>query len=340
MDRHRIRLGLKGFGEIPRHIYRLCIDDPRIEVVAISDLGQPEILAYLVAAETKGKARLRLEGNFLISENGKARFITGGEPGKIPWDMFDVDCVVEGTWTFKSRADLQKHLDAGARRVILTSLPADSVDRIVIQGINDQSILPSDRLVSAGSATTAASALMLNILDRNFGIDYAMLTSVHSYTSDQPLRDRVGSEYRKSRSAAENIIPLETSVPKWIEQIMPGLEGKVEGTLLNVPVPNGSLLDMTTVLKKGGFTRQEVNDAVAKEAGKLPHLIQLIDDPIVSSDVIDNSHSLVFDTIGTMISPGRMVKTLSWYHSAYSQANRIKELILAYHEADKKGDII
>jgi glyceraldehyde 3-phosphate dehydrogenase len=333
----RIRLGLKGFGEIPRHIYRLCLEDPRIEVVAISDLGHPEILAYLVAAETKGKAKTHLEGNFLVSENGKARFISGGEPGKIPWDMFDVDVVVEGTWNFKSVVDLQKHIDSGAPRIILTSLPVDNIDRVVLSGINDETILHTDRIVSAGSATANAAALLLKIMDKHFGVDHAMLTSIHSYTSDQPLRDRAGSDYRKSRSAAENIIPLETAVPKWIEQVMPWLEGRIEGTLLNVPVPNGSLLDMTTILKKSGVSKNDVNEAVAKEAPGLTGLVQLVNDPIVSSDVIDNKHSVVFDTLSTMTSPGRMVKTLSWYHSAYSQANRIKELILAYNEADKKG---
>jgi len=335
----RIRLGLKGFGEIPRHIYRLCLDDDRIEVVAISDLGNPEILNYLVSAETKGKVKTKVEGNFLVSKNGKARFISGGEPGKIPWDMFDVDVVVDGTWHFKSREDMQKHFDAGANRVILTSLPFNILDRVVIQGINDHTISHNDKLVSAGSATTTASALMLKILAEKFGVDYAMLTSVHSYTSDQPLRDRAGSDYRRSRSAAENIIPVDTVAPKWIEHVMPELEGRIEGTLLNVPVPNGSVLDLTTVLKNTGVTKEDVTKAVEEAAEKYPNLIQVVHDPIVSSDVIDNSHSVVFDAQATMFSPGRMVKTLAWYHSAFAMANRIKELVIAYQEADKKGGV-
>ncbi|HPE55205.1 MAG TPA: glyceraldehyde 3-phosphate dehydrogenase NAD-binding domain-containing protein [Bacteroidales bacterium] len=333
----RIRLGLKGFGEIPRHLYRLCLDDDRIEVVAISDLGSPEILNYLISAETKGKFKAKLEGNHLVSENGKARFIAGGEPGNIPWDTFDVDVVVEGTWRFKTKSELEKHVHAGANRVILTTLPNDDLDRIVIQGINDHTISHEDKVVSAGSATTHASALMLKILADKFGIDYGMLTSVHSYTSDQPLRDRAGSDYRRSRSAAENIIPVDTVVPKWVEKVMPELAGRVEGTLLNVPVPNGSVLDLTTVLKNSGVTKEDVTKAVREKSMQLPHLVQVMDDPIVSSDVIDNSHSIVYDSQATMMSPGRMVKTLSWYHSAYVMAHRIKELILAYHEVDKKG---
>ncbi|MCF8368210.1 MAG: hypothetical protein K9G76_04150 [Bacteroidales bacterium] len=334
----RIRLGLKGFGEVPRHLYRMCIEDERIEVVAISDLGSPEILSYLVGAETKGKQIARVEGNFLVSKNGKARFIGGGEPGKIPWDMFDVDIVVDGTWRYRSREDMQKHLDAGAKRVMLTSVPTDIIDRTVIAGINDHTLLATDQLVSAGSATTNAGALMLKILSESFGVEYAMLTTVHSYTSDQPLRDRAGSDFRRSRSAAENIIPVDTIAPNWIEFIMPELEGKIAGTALNVPVPNGSLLDLTSILKNK-TSKEDVHAAMREAAKKYPHLIQVQDDPIVSTDVVDNSHSVVYDSKATLLSPGRMVKTLTWYHSAFAMAARIKELILAYDEADKKGGV-
>jgi glyceraldehyde 3-phosphate dehydrogenase len=333
---NRIRLGLKGFGEIPRHIYRMCMEDDRIEVVVISDLGKPEILSYLVGAETKGKAKVKMEGNFLVSNNGKARFIGGGEPGKIPWDMFDVDFVVDGTAQFRSKNDMQKHLEAGAKRVVLTSLPTDMIDRVVVQGVNDHTIKSSDRLISAGSATTNAASLMLKILDENFGIDYAMFTTVHSYTSDQPLRDKAGTDFRRSRSAAENIIPFDTLVPRWIENILPELTGKVEGSAINVPIPNGSLLDLNTGLKTK-VKVEDINKVMEKAAKSLPHIIQVVDDPIVSTDVIDNPHSLVFDKKATMLSPGRMVKNLIWYHGAFAMAARIKELILAYDKADRKG---
>lgn len=334
----KIRLGLKGFGEIPRHIYRMCLDDDRIEVVAISDIGRPEILTYLISAETKGKFTPKLEGNFLVSSKGKSRFIGGGEPGKIPWDMFDVDIVVDGTWTYRKSEDMQKHMDAGAKRVMLTSLPLDDIDRVVIQGVNEHTIKSSDKLISAGSATTNSASLMLKILNESFGLDYAMLTTVHSYTSDQPLRDKAGSDFRRSRSAAENIIPFDTIVPSWIEKIMPELKGKIEGTAMNVPVPNGSLLDLTTILKKK-LAVADLNAAMEKASKALPHIIEVTDDPIVSTDVINNPHSIVFDKRATMLSPGRMVKTLTWYHSAFAMAARIKELIIAYDNIDKKGGV-
>jgi len=334
----RIRLGLKGFGEIPRHIYRMCMEDDQIEIVAISDLGRPEILSYLVEAETKGKVKPKLEGNFLVSDNGRARFVGGGESGKVPWDIFDVDVVIDGTWAFRSKRDMEKHIEAGAKRVMLTTVPTDLIDRVVIKGVNDHTIKANDKLVSAGSATTNAAALMLKILSENFGVDYAMFATVHSYTSDQPLRDKAGRDFRRSRSAAENIIPVDTIAPKWIEYIMPEFKGKVEGMAMNVPVPNGSLLDMTTVLKKG-IKIDDINKVMTKAAKELPDVIRVEDDPIVSTDVVDSIHSLIYDKRATMLSPKRMIKTLIWYHSAFAMAARIKDLIIAYDKADKKGGV-
>jgi len=334
----KVRIGLMGFGEIPRHVFRMCIDDPRIEVVAISEFGSPEILSYLVSAETKGMVRTHFDDNFIVSEKGKARVVKGGNPGDVPWDMFDVDIVVDGTWKFRYAADMHKHIKAGARRVILTSVPYDKIDRIVVKGVNDHTISPADRLVSAGSATTNSTAIMLKILHEHLGLEYAMFTSVHSYTSDQPLRDKAGTDFRRSRSAAENIIPNESLSPRWIQHIMPEFRDRVEGFMINVPVPNGSLLDLTAFLKPGvRVTREIINDILDDEAKKHPDIIEIARDPIVSTDVIDNKHSIVYDREATMVSQSRMVKTLCWYHSAFAMAARIKELILAYDELEKKG---
>lgn len=328
-----------GFGEVGRHIYRLCLEDDRIEIVAIADLGRPEILEYLLKAETKGGIDVKLEGNFLVSKNGRARMIQGRHlvPGDILWDSLDVDVAIDGTGIYKTKADMQKHLKAGAKRVILTTLPEDEIDRIVVMGVNHHTMKASDKLVSAGSATTNATALILKILDEAFGVDYAMLTTVHSYTSDQPLRDKASTDFRRSRSAAENIIPNVTPSPRWIQHILPEFKGRIEGSALNVPVPNGSLLDLTTVLKKNGITKEQVNDAVSKWAKDNPSIARIVDDPIVSTDVINDRRSVNFDSRATMMSPGRMVKTLVWYHTALATACRIIDVIMAYNELDKKG---
>ncbi len=235
----KIRVGIMGFGEVGRHIYRLCLDDDRIEIVAIADLGRPEILEYLLKAENKGEIDVKLEGNFLVSSNGKARMIQGKslEPGDVLWDVLDVDVAIDGTGIYKTRADMERHLKAGAKRVILTTLPTDEIDRIVVMGVNDHTMEASDKMISAGSATTNATALMLKALDQAFGVDYAMLTTVHSYTSDQPLRDKASTDFRRSRSAAENIIPNETPSPRWIQHVMPEFKGRIEGSAFKCPGP-------------------------------------------------------------------------------------------------------
>jgi len=326
-----------GFGEIGRHIYRLCMEDDMFEVVAISDYGKPEILAYLIEAEVKGRLKVTLEdGNFINSSAGRARIVTGGKPGDVPWDIFDVDVVIDATGIFKYKKELENHLKAGAPHVLLSTLPAEEIDRIVVMGVNDHTIDLNDRIVSAGSATTNATALMLKFFNERFGVDYAMLTTVHSYTSDQPLRDKAGIDFRRSRSAAENIIPNETPTPRWIPYILPDFKGKIEGAALNVPIPNGSLLDLTTVFKSKDVTIDQVNELMYEAAAKLPDLIQVAEDPIVSSDVINNRHAVVFDRLATMKSAGRMFKTLVWYHTALAQACRILDVIRIYHLLQEK----
>ncbi len=333
----KVRLGIMGFGEIGRHIYRLSMEDDMFDVVAISDYGRPEILSYLLTAETRGKVNVKLENeNFIVSSAGRARIVTGGKPGDVPWDIFDVDVVVDATGIFKKREDLEKHLIAGAPNVVLSTLPEDDIDRIVVMGVNEDKIQVSDRIVSAGSATTNATAILLKLFQENFGVDYAMLTTVHSYTSDQPLRDKAGNSFRRSRSAAENIIPNQSPTPRWIPTILPHFEGRIEGSSLNVPIPNGSLLDLTTIFTNSGVSVEDVNKVMEKAAKEWPSLVQVVNDPIVSSDVIGNRHSVVFDKLSSMKSHVRMMKTLTWYHTALAQACRIMDVIRLYHNLEEK----
>jgi glyceraldehyde 3-phosphate dehydrogenase len=335
----KIKLGLMGFGEIGRNLYNYCLEDDRFEVVVISDIGRPEILHYLLVSHSKVKSEVRLEGNYLISNNGKSRMVHGIAPGHVPWDAFGVDFVVDATGKYQSKADMQAHLDAGAKRVILSFLPKDEIDNIVVVGVNDHTIKATDRMISPGSATTNASAILLKILDDAFGVDYATLTAIHEYTADQPLRDLAGKDFRRSRSAAQNIIPNSSPSTRWLPYILPGLVGRVEGTALNVPVPSGTLLDLNTFLRKPVAGLEEVHAAVSERAAAIPHVLKVENDPIVSSDVIGDSHSVIYDVKAAMKSSGKIVKTMSWFHSAASIPARIKELILAYNELDKKGGV-
>ena len=326
-----------GFGGIGRDIYRLSLEHPELEVVVISDIGRADILHYLLKTDDRTAVAVNLEGNFLVSGDHKSRLIHGVAPKDVPWDAFDVDIVIDSTHKYRTRESMQAHLASGARRVILASLPHDDIDRVVVMGVNDDTIQADDLLVSAASGTTNALALMLDILDKNFGVDSAMMTTIHAYTSDQPLRDTAASDFRRSRSAAENIIPNVNISPYWMEHILPRFKGKIEGSALNVPVPMGSLLDLTCVLKKTETTAEEVNTAMRQAADHLNKYIEITDDPIVSSDVIGNTHSLLFDTKGTMKASKRMVKTLAWYDNSLGQAGRLIDLALAYGKLGVEG---
>ncbi|MCF7823527.1 MAG: glyceraldehyde-3-phosphate dehydrogenase [Candidatus Marinimicrobia bacterium] len=333
----KLRVGLMGFGEIGRDVYRLSLTQPEMEVVAISDIGRADILHYLMKTDGRNPVNAALVGNNLVVDGHKARIIHGVEPKDVPWDAFNVDIVIDSTHKYRTHEAMQAHLDSGAKRVILGSLPLDDIDRVIVMGVNDDTIQASDKLISAASATTNALALMVDILDKAFGVEYAMMTTIHAYTSDQPLRDTAAADFRRSRSAAENIIPNVNISPYWIEHILPRFKGKIEGSALNVPVPMGSLLDLTCVLNKGGATVEEVNDAMRKAAGSLSNYIEITEDPIVSSDVIGNPHSLLFDTKGTMKSSKRMIKTLSWYDNSLGQAGRLVDLALAYAKLGVEG---
>lgn len=336
----KVRLGLMGFGETNRHLFRLCLEDDLIEIVAISDIGRPEILVYLLNAESKrnkGDVDAKLEGHYLVSKNGRARFVQGTKPSDVPWDAFDVDYVVDGTGKYRTRSEMEDHLQGGAKRVILASLPGDEIDRIVIKGVNDHNMRKADKLISAGSSTTNATAIMLKVLDEAVGIDYCMLTTVHSYTADQPLRDTAGLDFRRSRSAAENIIPNETPTPRWIQEIMPQFKGKIEGTALNVPIPAGSMLDLTFVLKNPATSIKDIDAAIDAAAKKMHGILEVTEDPIVSVDVVGNRNSVIYDRQATLRSKGKMLKILTWYHNTLAMASRIKDLIIAYEKLNEEG---
>ena len=220
----KIKIGLFGFGRIGRNIFRIGYEDPRFEFVAISDLGNVEAMHYLLMRDSihgAMKSDIKLEGKDLLYNGSSTRLLPGAAPGSIPWDAFDVDIVIDSTGAYRKREELQMHIDSGAKRVLVSKPPVNEIDRIVIQGINEDQIDNNDRIISTTSSTTQVLALMMKVLDESFGINRAMMTTVHAYTSDQPLADAVRSDLRRSRSAVENIIPNETWAPDYVSQLMP-----------------------------------------------------------------------------------------------------------------------
>ena len=231
---------------------------------------------------------------------------------------------------------MEAHLRGGAKRVVLASLPAEPIDRVVIPGINESDAASADKIISAGSATTNAFALLLQSLDHNLGVDCASMTTVHAYSSDQSLQDYAHEDFRRSRSAAENIIPNNNESSRWVEFVLPKFAGKLSGYALNVPVQRGSLLDLNCVMRDGDITVKQVNDTMRAAAADHPRLIAVTDDPIVSSDVIGCRQSLLFDSRATIKAGKRIVKVLAWYESL-GHACRVLEVVRHYSRLDGIG---
>ena len=335
-SRPTIKLGLMGFGQIGRMIYQLAQHQPDIEITAIADIGEPHILCYLLQAELNDPGSFRLEGNYLVSPRYRSRMLRTDSPGEVPWDTFGVDLVIEATGQFRDRASLEAHLHAGSPRVLARTLPTELIDRIIVPGINESSINPDDRIISAGSATFGAAALLLQAVTEVAPVDSVSITSIHSYSSDQPVQDYAGSDYRRSRSAAENIIPNTHEAGNWLPNLLPHLEGRVTTSALNVPIQRGSLLDISLAFSDDSITVDAVNDAIRSASHSRPELVQVSEDPIVSSDVIGQSCTVLFDAPGTIKAGNRMIKLLGWYENL-GHAARLLDVARLYTELEAAG---
>ena len=334
---NQINIGIVGFGRIGRNLLRLGYNDPRLNFVGISDLAEPEALFYLLGHDTVYgpiETETELKDNYIHFGPQKVRILPGAGPGSLPWDALGADIIIDCTGRIWPRTTLEKYLEVGAKRVIVTKPPEDPVDRIVVMGLNDNEISVDDKIVSPSSSTTQVLALMLDILDKEYGLEKAMMTSVHAYTSDQPLSDSVRSDLRRSRSAVENIIPNLTRSPQLVETILPHLKGKISGIAFNVPIPDGSCVDLTTQLRSTP-TVEEVNTLMKDiSENSRSAIIGYTDDPIVSSDVVGDSHSMLFDAKATMIAAGKLLKTICWYDDGFGYSQRILELIKAYNDLE------
>ena len=333
-DGRPLRVGIMGFGQTGRQIYELASHSTDLEVVAIADVGKPEILHYLLSSEVADPGQYELQGNFLVNSRFRARLMQIDRPAEMPWDIFDVDIVIDSTGKFRDSESMEAHLNNGAKRVLLRTLPVDQIDRIVVPGINDAAAVLTDRMISAGSPTTSALCLLLQSLSERFEIECGSMTTVHAYTSDQALQDYAGSDFRRSRSAAKNIIPNSHEASLWLDRILPDFDNKIMTWALNVPVQEGCLLDVTLVMKDADVTAEDVNECMRAAERKLVGIVAVVEDPIVSSDVIGNSSSLLFDTKGTIKAGHHTIKTLSWYESL-GHAARLLDVVRLYGALDR-----
>jgi glyceraldehyde 3-phosphate dehydrogenase len=323
-----VKLGIMGFGRLGRNMFRIAHDEPNVTFAAVSDLADTETLAYLLkysTVEGDFQTELKQKGHYLLTEHQSTRVVHGSRPGDVPWDVLGVDIVIEATGAFRSRADLQKHLDSGAKAVILSTPPLDSVDRLIINGINDHELTADDRIISNGSSSCHALAVAMKVLHEKVGVKRATMTTVHAYTSDQQLSDNARGGLRWSRSAAQNIIPNASWAPTAVEQLIPDLKGKLDGMALNVPVSAGSNIDLVVELDKP-LSADEYN-AIMIEAteGQYSGLLGYTNEPIVSSDVIGNSCSAVVDGQATLSLGNGLIKSVLWYDNGWGYAYRLLE---------------
>ena len=326
------RVAINGFGRIGRAVLRIILERPDspIDVVAINDLADDAVLAYLLRRDSvMGTLDRRVavgEGSMTVGGH-HIRMLRQPRPADLPWRDLGVDVVVESTGVFRTRGLLEQHIEAGAGRVLLTVPAKDEIDRTVVLGVNDADLEPSDRIVSNASCTTNCLAPVAKVLHDNFGIAQGVMTTVHAYTNDQRLADVPHKDLRRSRAATENIIPTSTGAAKAVGKVLPDLSGKLDGMAMRVPVPDGSLVDLVAELQ-APVSAEQINQAMRRAArGPMRTVLQFSEEPLVSSDIIGNPHSSVFDARGTEVLGGRFAKVVAWYDNEWGYSNRVVDLI-------------
>jgi glyceraldehyde 3-phosphate dehydrogenase len=325
-----ISVGINGFGRIGRSVFRILSNRPDMEVVAVNDLYDNEHLAYLLKYDTVMRVferEVSADANAMYVDGKKVVMTAEKDPDQIPWGKLGVEIVVESTGVILTREKLARHLTAGAKRVILTVPPKDAIDAMIVVGVNDAKLSPEHRIVSNASCTTNCLAPLAMVLDDEFGIEEGFMTTVHAYTNDQRLADVPHKDLRRSRAAAENIIPTTTGAARAVGKVLPRLAGKLDGMAMRVPVPDGSVVDLSCRLRKTP-DRMEVNAAVRRAAeGPLRGILEYSEVPLVSSDIIGNPHSSIFDALSTRAAGDGYLKVVSWYDNEWGYSNRVVDLI-------------
>jgi glyceraldehyde 3-phosphate dehydrogenase len=336
------RVAINGFGRIGRAVFRIIAARPEadISVVAINDLADDDVLAYLLKYDTvmgRFGHDVKVADGVMETAGHTVQMLFEKDPAALPWRRLGVDVVIESTGVFRDRASLAKHLDAGARRVILT-VPAKDAMETVVLGVNDHVLDEGDLIVSNASCTTNCLAPVAKVLHEKFGIRRGAMTTVHAYTNDQRLADVPHEELRRSRAATENIIPTTTGAAKAVALVLPELAGKLDGMAMRVPVPDGSTVDLVVELERPA-TVAEVNAAIKAAAeGELKGILEYSEEPLVSTDIIGNPHSSIFDALSTHSLGGNLVKVLAWYDNEWGYSSRVVDLIERMGELIRRSD--
>lgn len=334
-----MRVAINGFGRIGRSVFRILNQRKDIEVVAINDLYDNAVLSYLLKYDTVMSGfgqEVFIDGEYLITPNEKVKMLTIRDPKEYPWKELEIDVVVESTGVFRERSKLQPHLDAGAKRIILTVPAKDEIDATIVVGVNDEELKPEHQIISNASCTTNCLAPMAKVINDAFGIVEGLMTTTHAYTNDQRLADVPHKDWRRGRAAAENIIPTTTGAARAVGKVIPQLAGKLDGMASRVPVPDGSIVDLFVEVARD-VTLADINAAVrlAAQSEKMKNILYYGEEKFVSSDIVGNSYSSIYDSEYTRVLGKRYVKTLNWYDNEWGYSNRVVDLISMIMKFDK-----
>jgi glyceraldehyde 3-phosphate dehydrogenase len=333
MNMGTIKVGINGFGRIGRLTYRALLSKSNVEVVAINDLTDAKTLAHLFKYDSvhgRFNGEVAVEGNAIIINGHKMQVMAEKDPANLPWAALGVDIVVECTGIFRTREKMSKHLTAGAKKVLL-SVPSDNkddVDATIVLGVNDNTLTSDMKLISNASCTTNCLGPIAKVLNDSFGIKKGLMNTIHSYTNDQIILDAPHKDLRRARAAAVSIIPTKTGAAKAIGLVIPELDGKMDGFAVRVPTPDGSLVDLTCELNRD-VTKDEVLAAMKAAAdGPMKGVLEYLTEPLVSCDIIGNSHSSIFDAELTKVLGGNLVKVIAWYDNEYGYSCRLADLVV------------
>ncbi len=336
-----VGVGLMGFGRIGRNLFRILYQSKAIRLAAISDIADHKALEYLLRFDTilgQFPDEVSIKEDHLYVAGRQVPMLSEKEPGDVPWGDLGVDVVIEATARKWSRQKLEQHLARGAKRVILCAPPQEPPDITVVMGVNDEQLTAEHRIVSNGSCTAHCAAPIVKVLHEAFGIRRAFLSTVHAYTNQQRLADVPSEDKRRGRAAAENIIPQETEAALMVSKLIPEMEGRISGGSMNVPVPNGSVVDLVCWHEKP-VTKVAINEVLrtAASTAKWRKIIEYEDEPIVSSDIIRSPYSTTFDSLASMVMGDHVSKTLAWYDNGWGYAHRVVDLINRFTEMEKEA---
>ncbi len=325
-----IKVGINGFGRIGRNVYRVIAEREGIDVLAINDLTDARTLSTLLKYDSvhgRFKGDIEAKDDVLIVKGKEIRLTKEKDPAGLPWKELGVEVAIESTGIFTKKADCEKHLEAGAKKVILSAPAKDQLDATIVMGINENDLKPEHKIVSNASCTTNCLGPLAKVINDNFGIEKGLMTTIHAYTNDQKVADLIHSDLRRARAAAINIIPTTTGAAKAIGEVIPELKGKLDGMAMRVPVANGSVTDLVASVKKN-VSIEEINNVIKTASGnELKGILEYCEDPIVSSDIIDNAHSCIFDSLSTYVIGDNLIKVIGWYDNEWGYSNRMVDLI-------------